>query len=93
MRQLCQVPRNQTTHFMSKTDPEFNSFRTALDNLCKRLSGNGIGVDASHTEGISADEKNRVRESGVLNTNTPLSLLQAFFMGLASVFAYKLNQI
>lgn len=78
-------------NFMCKTDSAFNSFRTALDNVCKQLSGDGIEVDASHTEGISAEEE-KILCSGVLNTTTPLGLLRAVFDGIGKCFCLRGGQ-
>ena len=45
-------------NFLSGQDPEFQSFKTALDNIYKKLTTDGVGAESSHTESISPDEDN-----------------------------------
>ena len=40
-----------------KSDPSFTTFQTALDNLFKKLTSDGIGADSYPTEGISWEEE------------------------------------
>uniref|UniRef100_A0A1X7T8K5 Uncharacterized protein n=1 Tax=Amphimedon queenslandica TaxID=400682 RepID=A0A1X7T8K5_AMPQE len=64
-------------NFMDKNNGSFNVFNTTLDNWYKKLRSEGIGSASKHTEGIFKEDQ--LRSSGVLNTATPLGLLQAVF--------------
>ena len=61
-------------NFLDKNDATFATFQTALDNVFKNLR---VGSKARHTESISVEEENRLWDSGVINTRTPLGLLRA----------------
>ena len=60
---------------IDKTDPAFTSFRTTTDKIFKRLRGSGVDKNSKHTEGISNDEEKLLRDTGVLNSDTPKGLL------------------
>ena len=54
-------------NFLSGQDPEFQPFKTALDNIYKKLTTDGVGAESSHTESISPNEENQLWSTGVLN--------------------------
>ena len=54
-----------------------------------KLHFKGIGRHVKHAKTISADEKNPLWESGVLNTPTPKGLLNAVFYAISNIFCLR----
>ena len=76
-------------NFLSKQDPKFHSFKTALDNIYKKLTSDGVGAGSAHTESISPDEENQLWSTGVLNVETPKGLLRAIFFYNGKCFCLR----
>ena len=64
---------------IQKSDGEFESLHTLLDNLYKKLHKEGIGTSTTKAGIITNQEEEKLWESGVLNSKTPHGLLNAVF--------------
>ena len=76
-------------NFFDKSDQAFATFQTALDNLFKKLTSDGIGADSHPTEGISLVEEDTLWTSGVLNVTTPKGLLRVVFFVCGKCFCLR----
>lgn len=76
-------------NFFDKKDPCFKSFQTALDNLFKKLSADGIGADGKHTEGMTVEEESHLWTSKVLDVESPKGLLRAVFFTCGKCFCLR----
>ena len=76
-------------NFLDKNDPEFSTFRTAVDNLLKKLKSDGVGSNSQHTENIFPEEENNLWTSRVLNVTTPKGLLRAAFFICGKCFCLR----
>ena len=72
-----------------KSDASFKTFQTAVDNLFKQLTSDGIGAEARPTEGISTEEEAVLWETGTLNVTTPKGLLRAAFFVCGKCFCLR----
>lgn len=76
-------------NFLNKKDPRFRTFHTALDNVYKKLTADGVGAESSHTETITPEEEDQLWSSGVLNTDTPKGLLRATYYYSGKCFCLR----
>lgn len=85
LRHMC-VENPEYPNFLDKKDPAFTGFLNTVDEVFKSLWASGVGSASSPTEGISADNKNLLWSSGVLNTTTLRGLIRAVFYTVGKCF-------
>ena len=79
-------------NFLDRRNPAFSALTTVLDNLFKTLHCSGVGAKATHTEGITSDEEDKLWETNVLNIDTPLGLLWCVFFYNGKCFCLRGGQ-
>ena len=79
-------------NFLDRKNPAFSELTTVLDNLFKTLRCSGVGAKATHTEGITSDEEDKLWETNVLNIDTPLGLLWCVFFYNGKCFCLRGGQ-
>ena len=60
-----------TLNFLDKKDTRFRPLQATLDSYFHKLHLSGLGRQIQHAETISAEEEDRLWETGVLNTKPP----------------------
>lgn len=76
-RHLHQVRPSEDLNIFQ--DASFKPLKNVCDSLFKRLHSKGIGTETKATPVISANEEDKLWESGVINMDTPQGLLRGFF--------------
>ena len=74
--------------FLCATSPNFREFYTTYDGYLKELQGKGLGTIKS-ADAVTAQDEERLWESGVINTNTAQGLSFAVFFYAGKVFGIR----
>lgn len=82
-RHLRQVRPSEDLNIFQ--DASFKLLKNVCDSLFKRLHSKGIGTETKATPVISANEEDKLWESGVINMDTPQGLLRGVFFTMVSI--------
>ena len=91
---LCGLQRHMLSKtrtapkILDKDDPRFIEFRSAVDNVFRKLRSEGVGTEVRHAPLVTPDEEDKLWESGVLNITTPKGLQRAVFL-CGEMFLYS----
>ena len=66
-------------HKIQQSDGEFKPLHTCLENLYVKLHDQGVGTTKVQADVVTAEEEQRLWESGVFSTETPEGLQNAVF--------------
>ena len=75
--------------FLDQVNPTFRDIHHACDSVYRNLRQQGVGTQVRHAEVITADEENVLWSSGVIGTDTPVSLQRAVFYYVGKRFCIR----
>ena len=67
-------------NFLDQKDARFRKLHNICDVIFRSLHNDGIGADKKSAQAIIEEHKDKLWESGVLNTTTPDGLQRAMFL-------------
>ena len=89
-RYICQVRPSEDLNIFQ--DASFKPLKNVCNSLFKKFYSKGISMETKATAVSSANEEDKLWESGVINVDTPLGLLRRVFFYNGKHFCLRSGQ-
>ena len=76
-------------HFMNHKDIDFLPLHNTMNNLSKKLLGEGVGARKIQARVITEEEEEELWRKGVMGKHTPISLLNTVFFYCGMLFCLQ----